>query len=59
MAKKKKVEQVKEVITLAEDVKESVVKITNEIAQEAEVKEPAKKSKMFRARTIRKKLVRD
>ena len=57
MAKKKKVEEVK----TTEEVKEKVTPVVKEpkVAPKAEVTEPAKKSKMYRARIVRKKLVRE
>lgn len=58
MAKKKKLEQVKEVV-------ETVVEVEKPAAEEAPkaeeivIEAPAKKSKMYRARIVRKKLVRE
>lgn len=54
MAKKKKLEEVKEVVETEETVTTEAPK-----AEETVVETPAKKSKMYRARIVRKKLVRE
>lgn len=56
MAKKKKIEEVK-VIKPAEEKVEKIIK--PEVAPKAEIQEPAKRSKMYRARIVRKKLIRE